>query len=138
MVLALDGTVHGVGVCLELAPPFRHGLRFGSILGGRFLPAACQLGLSLSSYVPGGCGSRRPELVVGVGGFQTRLLSLHHGSERAGVICLGLVVAGVGIGRLLPGVGLGLGRQAQLAAHIGRRCGLRPVAVEHAGFEFAA
>lgn len=57
--------------------------------------------------------------------------------QRLRVRGLGVVVADGG-GGLLPGVGFGLGREAELAGDVGWGDGLGAFAVQDAGFEFAA
>ena len=49
-----------------------------------------------------------------------------------------MVVPDVGVGGLLPGVGLGLGGEPELAGDVGRGAGLGAFGVEGAGFELAA
>ena len=136
-MLALDRAVHGVGVGLELPPPGRHALRPRRFPGGWFLAAALQLGLGLPGHLPCAGGPGRPFLVPGVSGFEAACLRGQRGSQRPGVSCLHLVVFCVGVGRLLPGVGVGLPGQAQLAAHI-PRCGrLRAFAFEDLALQLA-
>ena len=64
------------------------------------------------------------------------------GGELAGedrCVCgPGLVVAGGGVGGLLPGVGFGLGGEAELARDVRRGAGLGAFGLAGAGFELAA
>ena len=137
LMLALNHAVHSVGVRLELPPPGRHVLRSRCFLGGRLLPTALQLGLGLPGHLPRAGGPGRPFLIPGVRGFEATGLRGECGGQRPGVVCRHLVVLCLGVGRLLPGVGGGLPGQAQLAAHILRRCGLRAFALQDLALQLA-
>ena len=86
--------------------------------------------------MPAGGGG--PFLVAVAGGFELLAFGGNLAGECLRVRGLGVVVAGGGVGGLLPGVGFGLGGEAELAGDVGRGGGLGAFGVQDASFELAA
>jgi hypothetical protein len=108
LLLAVDRAVHGISVHLEVPAPSGHVLRFRCSPGGWLLPATLQLGPGLPGSLPGVRGPGGLFLIPGVRGLQAAGLRGQRGGQRPRVVCAYLVVLYCGVGRLLPGVGLGL------------------------------
>jgi hypothetical protein len=76
-------------------------------------------------------------LVTVVGGFELLAFGGELPAERLGVCGPSLVMASGGISGLLPGIGFGLGGEAELAGDVGWGAGLGSSGFEGAGFELA-
>ena len=142
-MLAGDGALCGVEICLELAPPPSRRLRLAAGLGLRsFLqlgaPAALEFGLSFSGRFPGVAGAVRPHLVSGVTGFEALPLSGQLRGESPGAGRAGFVLLDFGVCGLPQGVGFGLRGKPQCAAHVGRSAGLGAFPCQDPGFQLAA
>jgi hypothetical protein len=99
-------------------------------------PAALELGPGLCGYLPGAGSGGGPLLVASVDGFQPLTFGRNTAGERLRVRGLGLVVAGGGFSGLLPGVGLSLRGEPELAGYVWWGAGLDASGLEGAGFEF--
>ena len=86
----------------------------------RLHAAALQFSLSLSRDFSGLPCLARPAFVVGVYRLEPGLLGAELPGERFRAGGLGLVVPDFRVRGLLPGVGLGLGRQSQLSGYVRR------------------
>jgi hypothetical protein len=141
-VLAGIGTIHGLGVCLDLLPPSGHQLRLA--FGLRMwpvvwlgVPSSLQFGCGVPGRIPGGVGTGGPLLVPGVGGFEAVAFGGQLGGEDGSAGRSSVVVPGLGVGGLPVGVGFSLGGKPELAADVGRGGGAGALALEDACFEFA-
>ena len=144
LVLALKGVFCGGEVLFELLPPSGVGCPFVSglrlMLSGLLLgePSAFQLSSGLGGSFPDAGGGGGPLFVAGIGNFELLAFGSELASQCLCVHGVALVVLGSGVGGLLPGVGFGLGGEAELAGDVRRGGGLGAVGVQDAGFEFAA
>ena len=142
-MLAGIGTVHCLGVCLKLLPPFGQQLRFVLRLRIWFavwlgVPASLQLACGFPGCIPGGAGVGGPMLVPGVAGFE----ALAFGGQLRGEGCSAgrgrVVVLSMGVGGMPVGVGFGLRGEPELAADVGRGGGAGALALENSRFELTA
>jgi hypothetical protein len=141
LLLPFDGAVDGGDVGFELAPPLRRGRRFpfglGLPLSGCLLreSAPLQFGLGFPGCFPSRAGVGGPCLVAGVGGFELLAAGGQVARERSRGRRSGRVVPDLGVGGLLPGVGLGPGGKPQVPGDVRRGGGYGAVPVEDPGLE---